>query len=190
MRKLILFTITALLGISFGYAQDAQVYNFIFDKGEVFWQKIYFDADSATVVKYFSQEPFKNENSGYSCNTSLYDYSDKGYMSSSLYIQNLCTIKFNIQVKQDRYRVTVQDIIWEQSIGLGVSVGFGFSVTGANHTELIHLKDLALNKKGKIKFKITGGLEKQLNYCLNNLFNIKNYKEEKKKDSNIINSDF
>jgi hypothetical protein len=132
---------------------------------------------------------FNENNTKRSCQTSLYEYSDKGYMSKAIPIMDLCTIYFDLQIKSNRYRVTVTDIVWEQTMGMGVGVGSGISITGNNLTKLIHLKDIAIGKKGKVKFKLTGGLEKQLNYCLGNLFSSKNYKEIIQ-NSNILNTDF
>lgn len=177
MRKLIFTAVFALLSIFYCYAQDTQVYNFNLKDGNVYWQTVYTDIDSAAVVEYFNNSMFESKNDNtYQCTLTLKNYSDKGYMNRAFILNDESTIYFTVQIKNDRYRVTVTDIIWR-------SVTTVYGVSSASTSDL---KSYAYNKKGKVKFKEGGIIEKQLNECLLQLFNALNNQNK----TDILDTDF
>lgn len=177
MRKLIFTAAFAILSIFYCYAQDAQVYNFYLKDGNIYWQTVYTDTDSVAVVEYFNSSMFeKKGDNTYQCTVTLKNYSDKGYMNRAFILNDECSIYFTAQVKNDRYRVTITDIIWKTIT----------TVYGVSSTSTSDLKSYAYNKKGKVKFKEGGIVEKQLNDCLLQLFEITNNQNK----TDILNTDF
>lgn len=188
MRKF-LYTLVfmAVLPI-LGNAQDntsINIHNFILQNGEVFWQKTFEGIDSSTCYKYFKEKPFVDFKE---CYTTLANYSSKGHMSRIFILSYPCTIHFSLQVKEDRYRITISNIIFESSTSIGVAIGGGVAV-GETSKNYYDLKFYAYNKRGKITFKEGGNIPKQLDEALSQLFDAtKNQHGEE--HTNILNSDF
>lgn len=186
--KKILFTILLMAILPFfGNCQEDSlliVHNFIFKNGEVFWQKT-FDIDSTTCNKYFEGKPFKESKE---CYVTLANYSSRSYMNRAFILNEPCTIIFSLQIKDDRYRITVSNITFESSTSVGMAIGGGIAV-GETTKNYYDLKFYAYNKKGKIKFKEGGIIPKQLDEALTQLFDAtKNHHGEEHTD--ILNTDF
>lgn len=163
---------------------DVIIHNFIFKNGEVFWQKT-FDIDSTKCNQYFKEKPFVDSKE---CFVTLANYSPQKYMNRAFILNEPCTITFSLQVKEDRYRITISNIIFESSSSVGIAIGSGIAVgeTTKNYSDL---KFYAYSKKGKIRFKDGGIIPKQLDEALTQLFDAtKNQNGEE--HSQILNSDF
>ena len=191
MRKLILFAVFALLSnIAFSQSNvsTVNIHNFILTDGEVFWQKTYDNIDSTTCINYFNSSLFTKENDQYKCSITLANYSSKRAMSRAFILNEPCVIDFTLQVKKNKYRITVSNIIWESTHSVGVSFGSGV-VAGNSTKSYTDLKFYAYNKKGKITFKENGTIPSQVDEALQLLFNAtKNQQGEK--HTEILNSEF
>lgn len=178
MRKLIFTAMLVLLSIMMQAQNEMlQVHNFVLTEGNVYWQKVYTDVDSSAVSAYFNNSFFEKKGSdNYQCVVTLKNYSDKGYMNRAFILNDESTIYFTVQLKEDKYRVTVTDIIWKS-----INTIYGISTASTSD-----LKSYAYNKKGKIKFKEGGGIEEQLDAALSLLFDASNNLQNKA----VLDSDF
>ena len=183
LNTLVFMAVLPILGNS---QNDASliVHNFILKNGEIFWQKT-FDIDSATCNQYFKEKPFVNKEE---CFITLANYSPQKYMNRAFLLNEPCTITFSLQAKEDRYRITISNIVFESSTSVGVALGSGIAI-GETTKNYYDLKFYAYNKKGKIKFKEGGIIPKQFDEELTQLFDAtKNQHGEE--HTNILNSDF
>lgn len=179
MRKLILSALLILLYTAVRAQNETTlIHNFMLSNGDIYWQKVYTDIDSITVANYFNNPPFEQKNNtDYSTTVTLKNYSNKGYMNRALILNDESTIIFSLQIKGDKYRVTVSDIIWRS-----VATIYGISTASTND-----LKSYAYNKKGKLKFKEGGIIEKQLDEALCIFFDAARKVSQKEA---ILDSDF
>ena len=90
-------------------------------------------------------------------------------MSRAFVLNEPCTIYFSLQVKEERYRITISNIIFESSMSFGMAIGGGAAVGKSNKT-YNDLKFYAYNKKGKITFREGGTIPEQLDEALLLLF--------------------
>lgn len=183
MKKFVLLLLCTVLKANFVIAQeDVRMENFILKNGEIFWQKT-FNIDSTTCNKYFKEKPFIDYKE---CQITLANYSSKSAMSRAFILNYPSTIHFSLQVKEDRYRITISNIIFESSTSIGLALGSGV-VAGQSSKNHYDLKFYAYNKKGKITFKKT--IATQLDEALSKLFDAtKNQNGDE--HSEVLSSDF
>lgn len=172
----------------FGNSQDegpVKVYNFIFNKGDIYWQKVY-NIDSRKCEDYFSDFTFiKLKDNKYQCEVLLTDYSEEKKSDKPHQLFQESKILFTLEIKENRYRVTIYDIIWKPSMSTGFNLGSGLSA-GPTITQIVRLKEMAYTKKGKRKWEPGEEFPIQINIALENLFNA----ETTRKKIEIFECDF
>lgn len=103
--------IPLLLASLMGYAQQDTIYNFLKQSNALIWQKVYhFPKDDANIVDnfFFQNSEFtydRNIGIAYPC---LKDFSDAKFGERPVFFNDEARIKFIVQLKDDRYRVTIQ----------------------------------------------------------------------------------
>lgn len=170
MRKLFITILIMAFSPFLGNAQDEEpirVYNFIYNEGDIYWFKVY-QIDSTIAARHFKSQPFiKYENNLYQCSVTLQNYVNK--KSSAWILNNDCIINFILELKDNRYRVTVTDIVWKTTIGGGIFIEGGGA--GMSTTQSANLRTYAFTKKGKRKWEPGEELPQQLDFALQALFN-------------------
>lgn len=145
-----------------------EVNNFVFNEGTVYWQNVYqFDAkDSGAVRDWFTQS-FNITREGDSSiigetSENVLPIREAGLdrMSVIMLLTHPCTVYFNTDFKEDRFRVTVNRIIWHPNIGI-TTYGVTTSVSAMD------LNSTALKGNGYsyVFYNTTSGqLDKMLTY--------------------------
>lgn len=170
--------------ISFGQKKtvEREMYNFNFDNvnKKLYWQKVYDYGQYQDVLEFIT-------NMG--C---VINYSDSLKISGSTPMNNLrmkkgirknsediyygdckllyfepCTIYFNIDIKDNKYRVTVTNMIWTTRTSFMV---FGVLLNAGN----LDINSILVKKNGKLRTGLGYGKDlSMLNDCLDLVFNIK-----------------
>lgn len=179
MRKFILLLFCLVFYCTVGKAQEEPILvnNFIYYNGDIYWQKVFY-IDSLSAVRHFSQQDFiKQGKNRYQWSGALYNFNNSrsSDQPNSLFCD--CKIYFTVEIKKDRYRVTIRKIIFQPSNSVSMHIFAGVSI-GSGLVHELTLKDFAYTKKGKIKWENGENIPKQLNLTFENLFNANNTPEE------------
>lgn len=112
MRKFLMI-VPLVLSSLFSFAQQDTIGNFIAQENALIWQKVYHfpEADASAVNNFF----FQNSEFSYNGNVGviyvcLKDYSKAKYGQRPVYFNTDSRIKFIVQIKDNRYRVTLQSL--------------------------------------------------------------------------------
>lgn len=160
----------------FNAEQKAANWNFKFEDGKVYWQKIFEHPieDSTAVREYFDNNPiFTKNNNGYTAKAALSEYSTQSNMNIPFILHSPADMVFYVQYKEGKYRVTLTNCAWTGKAGTTGMIAMMQDVT-------LSLNDLA-SKSGKFKSGC-----KSTNICLLNLFDYKT----KLANKEMLNSDF
>ncbi len=141
MKKLALILGTAILAVSCATAipitdANREVNNFSFADGTVTWQNVYqFETRDAEAVRDWFDKSFNiTRESG---NTIIGETSENALpiaesglsrMSVIMLLTHPCTVYFSTDFKEDRFRVTVNRIIWHPNVAVttyGITQGVG-----------------------------------------------------------------
>lgn len=162
----------------FNQQQKSINWNFISQDGKVYWQKVFehSPSDTLAVKRFFDSNPLftKNQNS-YTAEIILTEYTNEPNMNIPFILHSPAKMIFHVQFKEDRYRVTVENITWSGNAGTTGTITITQSVG-------LSMQDL-ISKQGK--FKANGC--KHTNICLLNLFYFNSKYQSKK---NVLNTDF
>lgn len=122
--------------------------NFVCDSGQIVWQFVY-NTEDIPAAKDFIRTHFavKSETDNRSICESFKDvipFEAVGYTYTDvpLVMQHPCTEYFVVDWKEDKYRVTITNVIWDAKVGLSM---YGAMVTGVT----INLQEVAF-KYGEI----------------------------------------
>lgn len=145
MKKIILI-ITLFLGSLSATAQESQ-YNFVLQDGKVYWQKVYENIDNSETISFFTNGIFKitrQDSTTITGETTSNELPFKKHGYSRGWVRftylNPCVIYFSVDVKDNKYRVTISNIIWSTSMYF----------MGTMVPETIDITKSTLNKKGKL----------------------------------------
>ncbi|MDP9961268.1 hypothetical protein [Chryseobacterium lathyri] len=174
MRKIcILFLFVSFI------SSFAQVSNFSLDNSQVQWQKVYettlTQEEIISLAKdsgKFSVQNGNNENFSGSISELMADYKGAGYsgMSTTFYVQN-STIsgKIKIDLKEDRYRVTVSNIVLTELYNIGFGSG--------NNKKVPFEYYVLRNNKSDFTSTFLKRDSKIYDYTFSNLFDFSKYKK-------------
>lgn len=139
MKKLVVFIIAAFSLMSCGTAvmitdSNRTVNNFTYTNGSLTWTEVFQMSDSTAVRDWFASNFTIKQNDpakiiGETPQSAL-PVSESGLdrMSVAMLLTHPCIVYFTTDFKQDRYRVTVNKIIWYPQVGIttyGVTQGVG-----------------------------------------------------------------
>lgn len=173
------------------FAQRDTIGNFIKDGTTLIWQKVYyFDKEKIEDVNnFFKHHPgFYNSQSGWVSYPILKNFCDVAYGERPVFFNNEARTKFIIQVKEDRYRITVTSIEARDTYG-----NFTFASSAMlNMQDYENAKYLSNMFDGGVWFKKNGELRPMvyeqilpiLDECLIKLFNYE-YKDIQVIDDNF-----
>lgn len=194
MKKVLLVFVLSLPIVILGQnKKTSQPHNFTFDTEhkKIYWQKAYEHGSSDEVHRFITSM---------GC---LLTYSDSIRISGSTPENNLrfskkhtrkrtdddyfeqpirpiynepCKIYFNIDMKDNRYRVTVTNIIWRSNTSLGLYV----TVQAGN----LDINNILVRPNGKLRSWAEEGDFIKLHECLDNIFDIR------KNDAKILNKEW
>jgi hypothetical protein len=129
---------------------NQELNNFHYNNGRVIWEFVngFNNSDSIAVVQWFKNEFKINEDNpnwlkGTTHKIAL-PYQKAGYSSMNLILllKHPCEVFFYVEFKEDRYKISVNQIIWYPDIG----VNYGSVQTNSNLN--MTLEEIALMKKG------------------------------------------
>lgn len=113
------------------------------------WQEVYefSEADSSVVKNFFYQNSkFKMSGNMGKAYITLKDYTDIGYSQRPIYFNADCRFTFVVQIKHNRYRVTIQSIEPIDSF-----VRYNRERNEDNAKYLSNILETYVNKKGELK---------------------------------------
>lgn len=161
----------------FDKSQAAVDWNFKIENGKIYWQKVFSFPlqDSLRVSEFFSKSRyFTNKGNQLKAEVILAQFNDLSTMKEPGIFQSTAEIYFYLQIKENKYRVTVIDIAWKGEVNSGL-----FS----QETSLT-MQDM---KDPVYSNGLKPGICKNTNICLLNLFN---YKSEYHAMGVILDDDF
>lgn len=144
--------------------------NFKLVEGKVYWQKIYEVTNIKNVLTYFSSGTFKAQSkdstsvTGETASSEL-PFKKNGYTRGWVRMTylNPCVIYYNIEIKDNKYRVTISNVIWNTST----------YYMGTTLTRIVDLTAATVNKKGKYLKSSEKDFE-MLNKIFSDIFNAGN----------------
>lgn len=169
--KKILILLLMLISI-FATAQDKNLGNFKITE-KIVWQKVYEypEEDSLHVKNFFFQNHlFNYKNDVGTTYITLKDYTDAEFGERPVYFNNISRIIFIVQIKNNRYRVTVLSLSPVDSF-----VGLNLIRTPENATFLNNFFDFYIKKDGQLKSSFTK-VASLLDNTLSSIFFYKNSK--------------
>lgn len=161
---------------AFDKEQKAVNWNFILNDKKLYWQKTFAieKGEREEVEKFFNQSTnFKKIGDKYTASLFLANYTD-GNIPHIL--QTLANMTFMVQYKDDKYRITVLDIVWQANV----------SYLNVTQAATLTMQDLLETNDSVVTLKQYGC--KHTNICLLNLFNYRSVYN--KPNDTILNSDF
>ena len=161
----------------FDKQQAAANWNFKIENGKIYWQKVFTFAphDSLDVATFFNKSRyFSDKGNQYKSEVILAQFNDLPTMKEPGVFQSTAEIYFYLQIKGNKYRITVTDITWRGEVNAGL-------FSQETSLTMQDMKDTAYSNGLK------PGICKNTNICLLNLFD---YRSEYHSMGAILDDDF
>lgn len=149
----------------FDKQQKALNWNFKIDDGKVYWQRVFNfpTEDTAKVTLFFNDERlFGRIGDQYYTQAIFASYNNLDSMQEPMIFQSTAEVYFYVQIKDNRYRVTIVDIIWKGNVGTSGM----FHITQEATLTMQDFIDYNIYADSPFKARIC----KQTNICLLNIF--------------------